>query len=440
MNVTMDGHHFDHSVGVSHILNSSHHEDVGHHHPHMSLIGWRWREVEGYLVISVFFLMACLVKIGYHHMEVIHTHVPESCVLIILGSVIGVLYHSMDVQEHLPFQSEHFFFLLLPPIILESAYSLHDKAFFYNIKTILLYAVVGTLINVFFIGISLYGLERLGVFGFSIPLVECFTFSTIISAVDPVAVLAIFHEIGVNKPLYFLVFGESLLNDAVVIVLYSTVTTFAALPQIGTKDIVYGMLSFFTVSGGGFIIGLIVGGITALMTRATESVRVVEPFLVIILAYLSYVSAELFHFSGIISLIACGLVQYQYMADNIGADSLTTIKYFTKTMSSISDVIIFFYLGRVLVRDDHTWSTSFVGFATLFCIIYRFFSVFLLTAIANKFMQSLRRINFGEQLLMAYGGKLYDFQIRETEISVFFSNSFLQQDFEEQSLSLSPSV
>ena len=261
------------------------------------------------------------------------------------------------------------------------------------------------MINVFFIGISLYGIERLGWFESSIPLVECFTFSTIISAVDPVAVLAIFAEIGVNKSLYFLVFGESLLNDAVVIVLYSTVTTFAALPVITVKDIIYGMLSFFTVSGGGFVIGLLVGGLTALVTRTTESVRVVEPFIVIILAYLSYVFAELFHFSGIISLIACGLVQYQYIADNICADSLTTIKYFTKTMSSISDVIIFFYLGRVLVRDDHTWSFAFVGFATLFCIIYRFMSVFLLTAIANKFMQSLRRISFGEQLLMAYGGK-----------------------------------
>jgi NhaP-type Na+/H+ or K+/H+ antiporter len=371
----------------------------------VGLVGWRFEEVGGFLTVALFFLSACLAKIAYHNLDFLHYHVPESCVLIILGTVIGLLFHAMDYKEHLPFKSEDFLFILLPPIILESAYSLHDKAFFYNFKTILLYAVVGTLINVFLIGGSLYGLERMGFFDSEISLIECFTFSTIISAVDPVAVLAIFHEIGVNKPLYFLVFGESLLNDAVVIVLYGTVTTFAAMPSVSFMDFVMGIMSFFTVSGGGFFTGILIGGLTAVLTKTTEHVRVVEPFLVIVLAYLSYVAAELFHFSGIISLIACGLVQYQYIADNISADSLTTIKYFVKTMSSISDVIIFFYLGRVLVRDDHTWNSSFVFFSTFFCVVYRFFSTFLLTAFANRFMQSLKRITLGEQFIMAYGGK-----------------------------------
>lgn len=375
------------------------------HDAHVGLWGWRFEEIGGFLTVALFFLSACLAKIAYHNLDILHYHVPESCVLIVLGTVIGLLFHVLDYKEHLPFKSDDFLFILLPPIILESAYSLHDKAFFHNFKTILLYAVVGTLINVFLIGGSLYGLQRMGMFGAEITLIECFTFSTIVSAVDPVAVLAIFHEIGVNKSLYFLVFGESLLNDAVVIVLYGTVTTFAAMHTISFMDFVMGIMSFFTVSGGGFITGIIVGGVTAVLTKTTSNVRVVEPFIVIVLAYLSYVMAELFHFSGIISLIACGLVQYQYIADNISTDSLTTIKYFVKTMSSISDVIIFFYLGRVLVRDDHTWSTSFIAFSALFCVVYRFFSTFVLTAVANRFMQSLKRISLAEQLIMAYGGE-----------------------------------
>ena len=372
---------------------------------HVGLVGWRFEEIGGFLTAALLFLAACLAKIAYHNLEILHCHVPESCVLIILGTAIGLLFHAMDYKEQLSFKSDEFLFILLPPIILESAYSLHDKAFFQNFNAIMLYAVIGTLINVSLIGGSLYGLERLGAFGINISLIECFTFSTIISAVDPVAVLAIFHEMGVNKPLYFLVFGESLLNDAVVIVLYGTVTTFAAMPSISFIDVLLGIMSFFTVSGGGFFTGILIGGVTAVLTRTTENVRVVEPLIVILLAYLSYVAAELFHFSGIISLIACGLVQYQYIADNISTDSLTTIKYFVKTMSSISEVIIFFYLGRVLVRDDHTWSTSFIAYATLFCVVYRFFSTFFLTAIANRFMQSLKRITLGEQLIMAYGGE-----------------------------------
>lgn len=169
--------------------------------------------------------------------------------------------------------------------------------------------------------------------------------------------LAIFQELGVNKEIYFLVFGESLFNDAVVITLYNMVTTFAVSRVISTYDVVIGILNFITVSGGGLVIGLLTGAVTALATKVTTDVRVVEPLIVVVLAYFSYVGAELFHFSGIISLIACGLVQSEYVKDNISKRSFTTIKYFTKTLSSIADVIIFFFLGRVLIHPpvEHVW-------------------------------------------------------------------------------------
>lgn len=388
---------------ADHEFNAHNANKIAEPHHGIKLASWKWNEVEPYFLIATFLLLAAIVKIIYHHLEPVHAHVPESCVLIVLGSLIGLIFHSADYGAHLPFNKQLFFMLLLPPIILESSYSLHDREFFFNLKSILLYAIIGTILNIILVGSSLY---LVGQFNFvpNIPsFLELLTFSTIISAVDPVAVLAIFHEIGVNKSLYFLVFGESLLNDAVVITIYNVITTITNAGSINATDILLGIASFFTVSLGGVSIGILFGILTALMTRTTKRVQVVEPLIVIVLAYLSYICSELFHFSGIIGLICCGLVQSEYMIDNIAPHSLVTIKYFTKTCSSISDVIIFFYLGRVLVRD-HVWNTSFVCFSTLFCIIYRFLSVFLLTLIANKFMQSIKRINFSEQLLMAYGG------------------------------------
>lgn len=229
---------------------------------------------------------------------------PESCLLIVVGNIVGLLLLMFvkDIQISALTPNE-FFLYMLPPIIFDAGYFMPNRLFFDNIGTILLMAVVGTVFNTLGIGLSLYFCGYIGLFGTPIPILHIFLFSSLISAVDPVAVLSVFEEIHVNEILYIVVFGESLLNDAVTVVLYHM---FDEYEKIGTENIVAvdyasGVASFVVVALGGTVIGVIWGFLTGLVTRFTDNVRVIEPIFIFIMAYLAYLNAEVFHMSGIMA-------------------------------------------------------------------------------------------------------------------------------------------
>ncbi|KAF6022759.1 Nhe3 [Bugula neritina] len=128
------------------------------------------------------------------------------------------------------FNPEIFFYVLLPPIIFHAGYSMKRKHFFKNFGAIITFAFVGTLISTFTIGGIIYGVVeglrpaviKTGLdtrFTFQ----QCLWYGSIISATDPVTVLAIFHDLHVDVDLYALVFGESVLNDAVAITLANAI-------------------------------------------------------------------------------------------------------------------------------------------------------------------------------------------------------------------------
>ncbi|KAJ8310143.1 hypothetical protein KUTeg_012008 [Tegillarca granosa] len=137
--------------------------------------------------------------------------------------------------------------------------------------------------------------------------IQILVFSSLIVAVDPVAVLAVFNEVGVNKVLYFLVFGESLLNDGVTVVLYGVLQAYNRLDLAGipiTADqIVLGIVKFVVVCLGGLTIGILVGVLSSFVTKYTNNVKVVEPIAIFAMAYLAFLLSELFHLSGIIRVI-----------------------------------------------------------------------------------------------------------------------------------------
>ncbi|KAI1297253.1 Sodium/hydrogen exchanger 2 [Halotydeus destructor] len=364
-----------------------------------------YERVRPYMFVTSLLLTASLIKITFSYSP-LHHQAPESCVLIILGVFFGLMGSYLSNQFQMTIiNGNGFFFLLLPPIILESAYDLNDKQFYRNMSAVMLFAVIGTGINIVGIAFSLMGINDLLGMSLELPLVEIFLFSTIVSAVDPVTVLAIFDELGVNKTLHYIVFGESLFNDAVVITVFGVVQGIATNPiDEPGKTLALSAFRFAYVIIVAIFVGILVGVITCLLTKITKYSKVTEPLVVFCLAYGSYVFAEMFHASGIISLTVCGLIQTGYARYNISHKSQSTLKQFVRTSSKISETIIFFFLGRVVVADEHVWNSSFIIATTILITVWRLISVYVCSQVANKWLIRSRPINRAEGAVMAFGG------------------------------------
>uniref|UniRef100_F7AUI9 Sodium/hydrogen exchanger n=1 Tax=Monodelphis domestica TaxID=13616 RepID=F7AUI9_MONDO len=117
---------------------------------------------------------------------------------------------------------------------------------------------------------------------------------------------------------------------------------------------------------------------------------------------MAYLSSEIFHLSGIMALISCGVIMRPYMEANISHKSHTTIKYFLKMWSSVSETLIFIFLGVSTVAGSHHWNWTFVISTLIFCLIARVLGVLVLTWFINKFR--IVKLTPKDQFIIAYGG------------------------------------
>ncbi|XP_029175074.1 probable Na(+)/H(+) antiporter nhx-9 isoform X3 [Nylanderia fulva] len=372
--------------------------------PEYRIITVEFPRVETPFVIGIWIFFASLAKIGFHMAPKLSKIFPESCLLIAVGVIIGLLLFQASSVHVSPLTPDTFFLYMLPPIILDAGYFMPNRLFFDHLGTILLFAVLGTIFNTMSIGASLWLLGKSGIFGCDTPILDMFLFSALISAVDPVAVLAVFEEIHVNEILYIVVFGESLLNDAVTVVLYHMFETYSEMgpSRIIYTDVLAGLASFLVVAIGGAFIGIVWGFATGFVTRFTYQVRVIEPIFIFVMAYLAYLSAEIFHLSGILAITFCGITMKNYVEANISHKSHTTVKYTMKMLSSSSETIIFMFLGVATVNNTHNWNTWFIVMTIVFCSVYRTVGVIVLTAVANQFR--LHKLDKVEKFVMSYGG------------------------------------
>lgn len=258
--------------------------------------------------MAIFFVL-CILALGilliHLMLQTGFTYLPESVVIVFLGALIGMIINLMSIRNIANWRKEEafsptaFFLVLLPPIIFESGYNLHKGNFFQNIGSILLFAIVGTAISAFVVGAGIY-LLGLAQVVYKLSFVESFAFGSLISAVDPVATVAIFHALDVDPVLNMLVFGESILNDAVAIVLTTAVLD-SNDPIMSTGEAILSAINrfwlmFFASAGIGVLFALV----SALLLKHVDLRKnpSLEFGMMLVFTYAPYVLAEGIHLSG----------------------------------------------------------------------------------------------------------------------------------------------
>ena len=206
-----------------------------------------------------------------------------------------------SIRNLISFDYQIFFNLLLPPIILSSGYELHQANFFRNIGTILTFAFAGTFLSAIVIGLILWLFTMLPG-SLDLTFIDAISVGATLSATDPVTILAIFNTYKVDPKLYTIIFGESILNDAIAIVIFETAQKY----NKGDHSS-YGILSFFEGTGiflliffGSLLIGVVVGVGTALLLKFTYLRRLpkIESCLILLISYATYFFSHGVHMSG----------------------------------------------------------------------------------------------------------------------------------------------
>ncbi|KAM9576588.1 sodium/hydrogen exchanger 7 isoform 3-T4 [Trichechus inunguis] len=276
-----------------------------------------------------------------------------------------------DMLRKVTFDPEVFFNILLPPIIFHAGYSLKKRHFFRNLGSILAYAFLGTAVSCFIIGNLMYGVVKLmkivGQLSDKFYYTDCLFFGAIISATDPVTVLAIFNELHADVDLYALLFGESVLNDAVAIVLSSSIVAYQ---PAGLNTHAFDAAAFFKSVGiflgifsGSFTMGAVTGVVTALVTKFTKlhCFPLLETALFFLMSWSTFLLAEACGFTGVVAVLFCGITQAHYTYNNLSVESRSRTKQLFEVLHFLAENFIFSYMGLALFTfQKHVFSPIFI--------------------------------------------------------------------------------
>ena len=256
----------------------------------------------------------------------------------------------------------------------------------------MLFAVLGTTISALSVAFFLYFILSFGLCGdFSPSLTELLTFGALISSTDPVSTLAVFQAKKVDPQLFYLVFGESVLNDALAIVLFDSFAKFVA-KENSASTIAIGVAEFFVDfllnSIGSLCLGCFSGLCTAFLFKQIDmrQTRLVEMSLYLLMMYIPFLLAEIMHLSGIVTILFTGVSANRYVVPNLSSITKVNADMLFRLLAHLAETSIFLELGISVFGLIGHFNWAFIGWSLLACLISRALNIYPIAFLFNRFL------------------------------------------------------
>ena len=327
-------------------------------------------------------------------------HIPFTAILVIAGFGISEVMVMAGLDTGIRAQNFHdlIFFVFLPILIFESAYRIDTRLLLKNLAPILFLAIPLMLLSALITAALVYaGIAHPAGF----PWIAALLTGALLSATDPVAVVALFREMGVSERLALLVEGESLFNDATAIVLFGVFLAIAT-DSAGPMTWPAASLHFLKVFFGGILFGAVIGIIATATTRLLKD-PIPAALATVISAYLAFVLAETtLHVSGVMSVMATGLVlgKTTGQGENQETDFGQKLWEFN---AYVANALVFLLMGVTITLDmfTHRWLAMLIGIAGI--IVARAIGIFTFVPLLSRFTP-IEAIPRPYQLVMFWGG------------------------------------
>lgn len=329
-------------------------------------------------IVILLLLIAAIVGIVARRLRVPYT----------IGLVVIGLFLTLLPQVDISIQPTLILALLIPPIIFEGAFHLNINDLRRDLVPILTFAVPGVILTMAVIG-------ALVSWGTGIPIIYTLVFGAIVAAIDPVAVIALFRNIGVPKRLQVLLEGESLLNDGTSIVLYGLIISIAV---SGSEfNLFNSVVDFIRIAGGGIIIGLVLGALISQIINVIDD-YLIETTLTTILAFGSFLIAEeVFHVSGVLAVVGAGLIAGNVGPAGMSPTTRTVLFNFWEYAAFLANSFIFLLIGLQIELSSLFDSWQVIGIAIIAVLIARAITIYGLAWVG-------RDISFRWQHILNWGG------------------------------------